>query len=176
MKAFTTATAGAMSQQSPGFAFAQNFMNPVPSANKPPPPMDPKEDKTTMRPDLNMSRGLPSMGRSEPGIDIRNNQEQVHRMDRSPANPPSFAQKPEMNGQRPEMNGPRPEMNGPRPEMNGPRNIQVDNILSGLKTKTVDLNQKRDEDSIMSISSLGDINMSKSRRKGSNKNVVSLDL
>jgi hypothetical protein len=155
MKAFTTATASAMSQQSPGFAFAQNLMNPTPSTQKPPPPMDPKADTAPMRPDLNMSRGL----YKEPGIDIRNNQEQVHRMDRSPANPPSFSTH-------------RVE----RPEMTGPRNIQVDNILSGLKTKTVDLNQKRDEDSIMSISSLGDINMPKSKRKGSSKNVVSLDL
>lgn len=155
MKAFTSATASAMSQQSPGFAFANNLVNPEPKGPPPPAPVDPRQGmRGSNRPDLDMSRGL---FRQEPGIDIKNNQESTVKMDRSPVNPPSFTQ---------------------RPEMAGPRNTNIDGILSGLKTKTVDLNQRRDDDSIMSVSSIKDLNEPRSgrSRKGSNKNVISLDL
>jgi hypothetical protein len=157
MKMFSNATVSSMSQQSPGFAFANNLVNPVEQSNSkgmgpPPAAVDPKKDANNYnsnqfsRPDLNMSRG--TMFR-EQGVDIKNNQ--------APAS-----------GQR-------------RPEMMGPRNTNVDSILSGLKTKTVDLNQRRDEDSVMSVSSLKDLQdatmpRSGKGRKGSNKNVVSLDI
>lgn len=155
MKMFSNATVNSMAQQSPGFAFANNLVNPEPSKNMGPPPaaVDPKKDTGVYnqnqfsRPDLNMSRG--TMFR-EQGIDIKNNQA------------PPFE-------------------SGRRPEMSGPRNTNVDSILSGLKTKTVDLNQKRDEDSVMSVSSLKDLQdvtmpRSGKGRKGSNKNIVSLDI
>jgi hypothetical protein len=153
MKMFSNATVNSMAQQSPGFAFANNLVNPEPSKMGPPPAaVDPKKDAGNYnanqfsRPDLNMSRG--TMFR-EQGIDIKNNQASA-------------------NGLR-------------RPEMSGPRNTNVDSILSGLKTKTVDLNQKRDEDSVVSVSSLKDLQdatmpRSGKGRKGSNKNVVSLDI
>lgn len=155
MKMFSNATVSSMAQQSPGFAFANNLVNPEPSKGMGPPPaaVDPKKDmggnNQFSRPDLNMSRG--TMFR-EQGIDIKNNQASV--------------------------GGP---MGRQRPEMSGPRNTNVDSILSGLKTKTVDLNQKRDEDSIVSVSSLKDLQdatmpRSGKGRKGSNKNVVSLDI
>jgi hypothetical protein len=147
MKMFSNATVNSMSQQSPGFAFANNLVNPAEQQKPPPASIDPKKDTGFTRPDLNMSRG--TMFR-ESGIDIKNNQTPV---------------------------------NGglQRPEMNGPRNTNVDSILSGLKTKTVDLNKRRDDDSIMSVSSLKDLQdstmpRSGKSRKGSNKNVVSLDL
>jgi hypothetical protein len=94
----------------------------------------------------------------ESGVDIKNNQ--------APVGGPNG-----LNG------GP----NGLRPEMSGPRNTNVNSILSGLKTKTVDLNQRRDEDSVMSVSSLKDLQdatmpRSGKGRKGSNKNIVSLDI
>jgi hypothetical protein len=151
MKMFSNATVSSMAQQSPGFAFANNLVNPEPSKGMGPPPaaVDPKKDSGNYsRPDLNMSRG--TMFR-EQGIDIKNNQAPVNSMGRQ------------------------------RPEMSGPRNTNVDSILSGLKTKTVDLNQKRDEDSIVSVSSLKDLQdatmpRSGKGRKGSNKNVVSLDI
>ena len=148
MKMFSNATVNSMSQQSPGFAFANNLVNPAAEQQKPPPAsIDPKKDAGFSRPDLNMSRG--TMFR-ESGIDIKNNQTPV-------------------NGSL------------QRPEMNGPRNTNVDSILSGLKTKTVDLNKRRDDDSIISVSSLKDLQdstmpRSGKSRKGSNKNVVSLDL
>ena len=44
-----------------------------------------------------------------------------------------------------------------RPEMKSPRNTDIDNILSGLKTKPVDIHDKKDEDSVVSISSLKDL-------------------
>jgi len=152
MKMFSNATVSSMAQQSPGFAFANNLVNPEPSKGMGPPPaaVDPKKDSNNYsRPDLNMSRG--TMFR-EQGIDIKNNQASV--------------------------GGPTGRQ---RPEMSGPRNTNVDSILSGLKTKTVDLNQKRDEDSIVSVSSLKDLQdatmpRSGKGRKGSNKNVVSLDI
>lgn len=151
MKMFSNATVNSMAQQSPGFAFANNLVNPEPPQQQqqkqrpPPAAVDPKNDTKSYntaptRPDLNMSRGV--MFR-EQGVDIKNNQA--------------------------------------RPEMSGPRNASIDNILSGLKPKTVDLNQRRDDDSIMSVSSLKDLQdasmpRSGKSRKGSNKNVVSLDL
>lgn len=146
MKMFSNATVNSMSQQSPGFAFANNLVNPAEQQKPPPASIDPKKDTGFSRPDLNMSRG--TMFR-ESGIDIKNNQTPVNGLQ--------------------------------RPEMNGPRNTNVDSILSGLKTKTVDLNKRRDDDSIISVSSLKDLQdstmpRSGKSRKGSNKNVVSLDL
>jgi hypothetical protein len=155
MKMFSNATVSSMAQQSPGFAFANNLVNPEPNSKgmgPPPAAVDPKKDTNQFsRPDLNMSRG--TMFR-ESGVDIKNNQ--------APVGGP--------NGQ-----------NGLRPEMSGPRNTNVNSILSGLKTKTVDLNQRRDEDSVMSVSSLKDLQdatmpRSGKGRKGSNKNIVSLDI
>lgn len=67
-----------------------------------------------------------------------------------------------------------------RPEMTGPRNMDIDNILSGLKTKKVDISN--DDDSVVSISSLNDITgtmmprKSSKRRNKSDKNVISLDI
>lgn len=152
MKMFSNATVNSMSQQSPGFAFANNLMNPANEGGQsskgmgPPAAVDPKKDTSNggfSRPDLNMGRG--TMFR-ESGIDIKNNQASTK-----------------------------------RPEMMGPRNTNVDSILSGLKTKSVDLNNKRNDDSIMSVSSLTDLQdatmpRSGKGRKGSNKNIVSLDI
>jgi hypothetical protein len=70
-----------------------------------------------------------------------------------------------------------------RNEMRGPQ-TDIDNILSGLKTKTVDIRQESTgNDSMISISSLNDMQGSSipkksNRRKnnGSNKNTISLDI
>ena len=73
-----------------------------------------------------------------------------------------------------------------RQEMRGPQNSDIDNILSGLKSKTVAMPTQQtpiiEDDSMISISSLKDLqntNMPKrgGRRKNrSDKNTVSLDL
>lgn len=69
-----------------------------------------------------------------------------------------------------------------RPEMSGPKNVNVDDILSGLKTKSVDIrSDMNDNDSVVSAASIKDMTDTvlpkKSRRKSDkNKNVVSLDI
>ena len=64
-----------------------------------------------------------------------------------------------------------------RQEMSGPKNI--DSILNGLKPKTVNIQENKDSDSMISASSLKDLNgdVPRSRRKkGSDRNIVSLDI
>ena len=68
--------------------------------------------------------------------------------------------------------------------MRGPQNTDIDNILSNLKVRNVDIHTQPDnngDDSMISIGSLKDMqnpNMPKrSRRKQrSDKNIVSLDI
>ena len=185
MRMFTNATVSSMSQQSPGFAFANNMMQDAtagPSANRGPPPapvetknMPPPPrpgsmqftERPSNRPDISMGRG--SMFR-EQGVDIQSQYENVN--------------EEQSNQSR------RPQ---PRPEMRGPQNTDIDNILSGLKTKTVDIynpppqsqqniSMSMDEDSMISISSLKDMqntNLPKKtnrRKQRSDKNTISLDI
>jgi len=158
MKMFTNATVNSMAQQSPGFAFANNLVNPEPSGQGPPPKsIDPRTaappqrpgmvftDQPSSRPDINAGRGVMF---SEAGIDLNNKFENL-------------------NGKPPIM----------RQEMSGPKNI--DSILSGLKPKSVNIQENKDSDSMISASSLKDLNgdVPRSRRKkGSDRNIVSLDI
>lgn len=184
MRTFNDATVKALSQQSPGFAFASNLMKPsqddVNSSFGPPP--KPIETKTqpppvrpgamqftqepgrnyaatanpNNRPDIALGRG--AMFR-ENGVDLGNGYSEVNRN-------ASIAPK--------------------RPEMRGPQN-DVDDILSGLKMKTINIHEQQqqphqsriEDESMVSITSLRDMsNMGvpkKSRRKnGSEKNTISL--
>jgi len=80
-----------------------------------------------------------------------------------------------------------------RPEMRGPQSTDIDNILSGLKTRTVNIHEQptrealtvetvNEDDSMISISSLRDVNgssmpkRSNRRKNGSAKNTISLDI
>jgi hypothetical protein len=82
-----------------------------------------------------------------------------------------------------------------RPEMKGPQTTDIDNILSGLKTRTINIQEQRqpantthvnnnatDESSMISIGSLNDMQNSNipkrtNRRKNkSDKNTISLDI
>jgi hypothetical protein len=78
-----------------------------------------------------------------------------------------------------------------RPEMRGPQSTDIDNILSGLKTRTVNIHEQQpsmtvetvnDDDSMISISSMKDMNgatmpkRSNRRNNGSAKNTISLDI
>lgn len=176
MKMFTNATVSSMSQQSPGFAMASNLMQetmnkprgppppaPIETQNLPPQPrpgMNYSNEAPSNRPDINASRGV--MFR-EQGVDM-NSQQNI--------NEPPKSMRPPV--QRQEMKGPS----------------DIDNILSGLKTRTVNIHEKptpttqhvsNDEDSVISISSLNGMqntNMPKRARKKntSNKNIVSLDI
>jgi hypothetical protein len=164
MRMFTDATVNSMSQKSPGFAMANNFMQDQKSQRpKGPPPPAPVETKNqppmqrpgmvfterpSSRPDINASRG--AMFREE-GIDLNN----------------SYA-----------------DVNAPtvRQEMRGPQNSDIDNILAGLKTRTVDIHDTiNEDDSMISISSLRDAQNNSlpkrsKRKQRSDKNTISLDI
>ena len=175
MKAFTNATVNSMSQQSPGFAFANNLVNPEPTGRQgaPPAAVDPRAQTAQVkRPGMVFTEQPSNSGINavrgsmfkEAGVELNNNS-----FDSASRRPP---QAPPQQTQRQEMSQ--------RPEMSGPKNTNLDSILSGLKTKTVDIHENRDDDSVVSVSSLKDLNgatiPSGRRRKGSDKNIVSLDI
>lgn len=175
MKAFTNATVNSMSQQSPGFAFANNLMQEQQNRPRGPPPPAPVETKNqppsqrpgmvyteapSNRQDINMARG--TMFR-EQGVDVNNNYQDINQQDRSARPPPSAS---------------------PRPEMRGPQNTDIDNILAGLKTRNINIHEQsanQEDDSLISISSLKDMqnnNMPKKskRKQRSDRNTISLDI
>lgn len=179
MRSFQNAAVNSMSQTNPGFSgFMSNVMNPSyggepqnPSGRGPPPPMatqGPNAIPTPMtrpgnnnysRPDLNFSKS----NFVDDGISLRENFE-----------------RPDMQERTTKRQGP------PRSEMKGPSDIS--DILSGLKTKTINIqepsvqSQPVNDSSTISISDLKDLqsegNMPKrsGRRKKSNSNTVSLDI
>jgi hypothetical protein len=200
MKMFSQATVNSMSQQSPGFAFANNLVNPSEQINTsfgpPPRPIETKSQPAPSRPsmtftqapnsrsDINVARG--AMFREE-GVDVTRNFTDMNKQEKSvrPPAPPAQSQ----NLEKPVL----------RREMNGPRNTDVDNILSGLKPKNVQVSPQQmqpqsheqftlpsqniniqEDDSMISISSLKDLNSTKMPKKGrrnrSDKNTVSLDI
>jgi hypothetical protein len=172
MKMFTNATVSSMSQASPGFNMANNFMKDAtgPSMNMGPPPA-PIETKS-----------MPNMA------------------NRSGNNTMNFQQPP---ANRPDISLGRgaaipPPVSG-RQEMKGP-STDIDSILSGLKTRTVDIHppappvvqqelfeMQQDVqsdygmDSMISVNSLKDMQGASlpkrsRRRNGSRGNTVSLDI
>ena len=174
MKMFTNATVSSMSQESPGFAMASNFMReaenkprgppppaPIKTQNLPPQPrpgMNYSNEAPSNRPDISASRG--AMFR-EQGVDMN----------------------PQQNINEP-VKSIRPPVQ--RQEMKGPQSSDIDSILAGLKTRSVNIHEAQpsrsaDDDSVISISSLKDMkntNLPKrSRQKNtSNKNTISLDI
>ena len=155
MKMFTNATAQSMSQQMPGASFMTNMLNKPEQVNTsfgpPPKPIDTKsqsvpvrtpmqftEQLASNRPDISMGRG--SMFRQE-GVDVNTGYMDVNKQEKS-LRPPS---------------APAPT---PRAEMRGPQ-TDIDSILSGLKTKAVNIHDSgssthlNEDDSMISISSLG---------------------
>jgi hypothetical protein len=188
MRQFQTAAVNSMSQQSPGFSgFMNNMMNPepqVPMSGPPPPPMATQGPNAPMppssrpgnnssfnsRPDLGASMGRSSFNPNQnDGINIRENFSGANDGDRSTRRGP-----------------------GPRAEMKGPADIS--DILSGLKTKTINIQEappqnnnnvnsiSLNDSSTISISDLKELqsegNMPKrsKRRQKSDKNTVSLDI
>jgi len=183
MKMFTNATVSSMSQQSPGFAFANNMMNKPDDINTsfgpPPKPVETKNQPAPQRPSMTYTQN--------PGNrqDINAARGAMFREQGVGLNPYSDINTP-----------PAPPKPQPRPEMRGPQNTDIDNILAGLKPKTnnsfvppmpsfenIQVNEPntREDDSMISISSLKDLQNSsvpqKGRRKNrSDKNRVSLDI
>jgi len=181
MRQFQTAAVNSMSQQSPGFSgFMNNMMNPEPQVSMngpPPPPMATQGPGAPMPPSsrpgnnnsFNMGRNNfnPNQGQND-GINIRENFS-------SPSD-----------GERSSRRGGAAAT--PRAEMKGPSDIT--DILSGLKTKTINIQEAPqqsqqpsfNDSSTISISDLKELqtdgNMPKrsKRRQKSDKNTVSLDI
>jgi hypothetical protein len=168
MRSFQSAAVNSMAQTNPGFSgFMSNLMSPeVPRGSGPPPAMATQGPNSipppVSRPGNNNYGNRPdlNMGSSnftEDGINLRENFERPDYQDRT-------------------------TRRMPRPEMKGPSDISE--ILSGLKTKTINIQEQTqtNDNSTISISDLKDLqsegNMPKrsGRRKKSASNTVSLDL
>ena len=178
MRSFQNAAVNSMAGSSPGFSgFMSNMMNPEikPSQGMgPPPPMATQGPNSVpaptgrpgnnnyARPDLNMSRS----NFVDDGISLRENFERPDVQDRTTRR--------------------QPPPQSSRPEMKGPSDLS--DILSGLKTKTINIqeqttqNQAQNDNSTISISDLKELqsdgNMPKrsGRRKKSASNTISLDI
>ena len=156
MRMFTTATVDSMKQTAPGMAFASELLNSNRPTTMNQPPPAPVETRNFAPPPASARPGNQFM-QSRPDIDAGR------------GTTFNF-----------ETTAAEPQLRSTRPEMSGPRNMDIDNILSGLKTKKVDISN--DDDSMVSISSLNDINgtmmpkKSSRRRNKSDKNVISLDI
>ena len=169
MKQFTQAAVNTMGQSKPGLGgfmnglFGNNSANPgfgasMPpnvNAGPPPPPVESKLPERSQRVQNIINR--PDI-MSARGMEIDNGE----------GNPFS-----EQRITRPEMKGPSV---APPPSQN------IASLLSGLKTKQVDVNEKRNnESSTISIEDLRDLTNAKiptksKRRQRSDKNIMSLDI
>lgn len=167
MKMFTQATADTMSNNSTAFETANQFMqsNPGPRGPPPPAPVETKNqappqrpgmvytERASNRPDIEASRGAMFQ---EKGVEMNN-------FEPANAQPKS--------------------VRTPRPEMKGPKNNELDDILSGLKTRTINIQEEKkitDNDSVISLNSIKDIENNKmpkkAKKNNSAKNVISLDI
>lgn len=170
MQQFTQAAVNTMGDSNPGFGgFMNNIMGndrdmPPPNVmpGPPPAPIKTQQQKSqrhappTNRPDMNMARG-------NDGVSILDQFETIG------PNPVERSQPINRNDSQYQR----------RPEMNGPSDIG--DILSGLKTKNIDINSTSQKDSKISIEELKEMSGSKppgkSRKKPkSEKNTVALHL
>jgi hypothetical protein len=180
MRQFQNAAVNSMAGSNPGFSgFMSNIMNPgepqIPSGRGPPPPMatqglQPPSSRPGNRSDNNLRPDI-SMARSsnfDDGISIKESNFGIPGYQ-----PPQPAQK-----------------SSRRPDMKGPSDIS--DILSGLKTKTIDIalnpgrgandiTESSNNNSTISIEDLRDLTNAKiptksKRRQRSDKNIVSLDI
>jgi hypothetical protein len=166
MRSFQNAAVNSMAQTNPGFSgFMTNMMNPeTPKGMGPPPPLATQGPNAVPppvgRPGNNNYARPDLRSNFEDGIHLRENNERSDMQDRS-------------------------RRQASRPEMKGPSDIS--DILSGLKTKTINIQQpssptNMNDNSTISINDLKDLqsegNMPKrsGRRKKSNSNTVSLDI
>ncbi len=188
MKMFTDATVKSMSESSPGFAFANTMLNKPDQVNTsfgpPPKAVDtrpPSRMQFTMPPDPASNR---------PDISVARGQNQGIEL-----NGYADANKPQA-----PINTPKPESfhSNARPEMKGP-STDIDHIFAGLKTKTVNMSEQAhaqaqtpvysanidvEDDSVLSISSLRDLQNGKAPKRSSGRrnksdrstNVLSLDI
>ena len=166
MQQFTQAAVNQMGNERPGFGnFMNGMMNQGPPPQAPPmqepapppmnrgPPPEPLRTRATTKMD-NFTRPDIGFGRGgpEPGVNLKDNFENPQEPNRSPRRP-------------------RPEMKGPSSD--------IDQLLSGLKTKNVSLSESTEKMKIMNSrpksASVSQPKQSK-RRPISEKNTVSLDI
>lgn len=155
MRMFTDATVSSMKQTAPGMAFASELLQQnKPGTNHPPPaPVKTRDQAPPQRPGMQYT----SNNETDIGSTMFRETGISMKQQASTNEPPK------------------------RPEMSGPKNSDINNILSGLKTKNVDIrSDAKDNDSVVSISSIKDMSETilpkKTSRRKSDKNVVSLDL
>ena len=127
----------------------------------------------------------------EQGVDINNQFNDPNRQERTirtPAQQPAQSYQPQNQYQQ----QPPQQQMSMRPEMRGPQNTDIDNILSGLKTRTINIHESAnnssqqnvflEDDSMISITSLKDMQntsmpkKSNRRRNKSDKNTITLDI
>ena len=163
MRMFTDATVNSMRQKSPGFAMASNMMQDQksqrPRGPPPPAPVETKNQPPMQRP------GMVYTERPSNRPDINASRGAMFREEGV-----------NMNNQYADVNA-QPT----RQEMRGPQNSDIDNILAGLKTRTVDIHDQTEDDSMISISSLRDAQNNSlpkrsKRKQRSDKNTISLDI
>jgi hypothetical protein len=138
-----------------------------------------------------------SMSEKSPGFAFANNIVNENERPRGPPPPAPQSTKTERSSKpmsRPDISMARDEgleaggfqslneqQKSARPEMRGPQNSDIDNILSGLKSKNVNIQEKK-EDSVISASELLDMSTGKmpkktqKRKQKSDKSIVTLDL
>ena len=165
MQQFTQAAVNTMGESSPGFGgFMSEMMNdgrgaPPPPDTTPGPPPEPFATQTQRSQRNPMPSNRPDMNAArgaDDGISISETFANLGPEEATRSKP----------GQRPEMSGPS----------------DISQLLSGLKTKSIDINkQDKKDSSTISIEELKDISQSKppsrtKRRQKSDKNVVSLEL
>lgn len=152
MRMFTDATVSSMKEKAPGMSFASELLQQNrPGTNHPPPVSVKTRDQAPPQ---------------RPGMTFTSNDNIGSNMFRETG--VSVDSRSSVNNQ-------------PRPEMAGPSNTNINDILAGLKTKNVDIrSDPKDNDSVVSISSIKDMNdmilPKKSSRRKSDKNVISLDI
>ena len=166
MQQFTQAAVNSMGETKPGFGnFMGNFMPNGQNNRPPPPPMATQQPVRSQRVP-NAPQNRPDISRArDDGINI---QEQF-----APANGPSsnILNGGNKNGVR--GNAP---VTAVRPEMKGPSDIS--DLLSGLKTKTVQVTPATDPNPITNAATAAPPYKSpaKPRKQRSDKNTVSLDI
>jgi hypothetical protein len=153
MRMFTDATMNSMKGAAPGMSFASELLQQnKPGTNNPPPvPVKTRDHAPQPRPGMNFTSNENSVGSTM----FRETGVNVDART-------SVASQS-------------------RPEMSGPSNSNINDILSGLKTKSVDIRSDvKDNDSVVSISSINDMSATilpkKSSRRKSDKNIVSIDI
>jgi len=204
MRMFTNAAVDTMSKQSSTFEFAKNMMNPPDQVNTkfgPPPAAVETKNMGNMP---NRSQ-VPSGGSQQ--MQMPSGGGQQMQMPFGGGMQSAAGQQMQFTTNRPDLTAARPTMFREqgvdiqnnyqsasaipvqRPEMRGPQMTDIDNLLSGLKTKPVAMSQENNyvdngADSMISVTSLKDLeggNMPKRsnrkpRQNKSDKNTVSLDI